>query len=162
VTLAREYRAPSEWQNRCQTALQFVIQPIIDLTRTQRQPAPHSNPEVYMNEPISSARRGDDQLLAILDQPADWTVNGRAGCTLSIAYTLRDAIRSVFDHEANGKHVFAVCRQPGNEIILFREQVERVAVAEGIITNRRGWPGSLSNSRPCQVQSRPGGRPTYA
>jgi hypothetical protein len=99
-----------------------------------------------MNEHISSARRSDDQLLAILDQPADWTVNGRAGCVLSVAYTLRDAIRGVFDHEASGKHVFAVCRQPGNEIILFREQVERVAVADGIITNRRGWPAALSHS----------------
>jgi hypothetical protein len=135
--------------------LQFVIPPIIDLTRTHRQPAPHSNPEVSMNEHISSARRSDDQLLAILDQPADWTVNGRAGCVLSIAYTLRDAIRGVFDHEASGKHVFAVCRHPGNEIILFREQVERVAVADGIITNRRGWPAALSNSGSAQRSSNP-------
>jgi 2-methylisocitrate lyase-like PEP mutase family enzyme len=96
-----------------------------------------------MNDHISSARRGDDQLLAIMDQAAAWTVNGRAGCVLGTAYRLRDAIRRVFDYEASGQHVFAVCRQPGNEIILFREQVERVAAAVGM-THRRGWPAALS------------------
>ena len=100
-----------------------------------------------MNDHISSARRSDDQLLAILDQPADWTVNGRAGCVLGIAYTLRDAIRGVFEYEASGQHVFAVCRQPGSEIILFREQVERLAVAYGM-TNRRRWPATQSISAP--------------
>jgi len=31
-----------------------------------------------MSDHISSARRGDDQLLAIMDQTAAWTVNGHA------------------------------------------------------------------------------------
>jgi hypothetical protein len=83
-----------------------------------------------MNDSISSARRSDDRLLAIIDQTTDWTVNGRAGCVLSKTHCLRDAIRAAFGHESAGLHVFALCQQPGDAIIVFREQIERIAAAE--------------------------------
>ena len=83
-----------------------------------------------MTNPISSARRSDDQLVAIIDQTADWTVNGRAGCILGASRSLRDALRTAFEYEAAGLHVFAICQQPGDTIIIFREQMGRIAASE--------------------------------
>ena len=82
-----------------------------------------------MNDHFSSARRVDEQLLTIMDHTAKWTVNGRAGCVLRTLPSLRDAIRAVFEHEATGQPVFAICRQPGDAVILFREQIARLANA---------------------------------
>ena len=87
---------------------------------------------------ISSARCTDDQLLTIMDQTVDWTVNGRAGCVLGTSHSLRDALQAVFQYEAASHHVFAVCRQPGDAIIIFREQIERIAKMDG--TPMRGLP----------------------
>jgi hypothetical protein len=83
---------------------------------------------------ISSARRADEELLTIMDQITKWTVNGRAGCVLRTLPSLREALRAVFEHEATGQPVLAICRQPGDEIILFREQVARLAAADAITT----------------------------
>jgi hypothetical protein len=86
-----------------------------------------------MKDSISSARRNDDQLLAVIDQTMDWTVNGRTGCVLSTRHSLRDALRAAFGHEAASLHVFAICQQPGDAIIIFREQMERIAAAEAAV-----------------------------
>jgi hypothetical protein len=87
-----------------------------------------------MNDHISSARRVDEHLLAIMDQTAKWTVNGRAGCVLGTLPSLREALRAVFEYEATGQPIFAICRQPGDAIILFREQIARLAAADAITT----------------------------
>ena len=92
-----------------------------------------------MKDSISSARRSDDQLLAIIDQTMDWAVSGRAGCVLGVSHSLRDALRAAFGHEAAGHHVFAVCRQPGDAIIVFREQMLRVAKADGMLPRALPW-----------------------
>jgi len=86
-----------------------------------------------MQDLISSARRSDDHLLAIIDQTSDWTVNGRAGCVLGSSRSLRDALRSAFVLEAAGFHVFAICQQPRDAIIVFREQMGRVAEAKAFL-----------------------------
>jgi hypothetical protein len=91
-----------------------------------------------MGDDIASSRRTDDQLMFILDQTAEWTVNGRAGVALGLMQSLRDTLRAVFEYEAVGHHVFAVCKHPGDEIILFREQIQRVAEAEGMALRERG------------------------
>jgi hypothetical protein len=82
-----------------------------------------------MKNSVSSAWRSDHQLLGIIDQTADWAVNGRAACVLGTSHSLRGALRAAFDYEAAGLHVFAICQQPGDAIIIFREQMERVAAA---------------------------------
>jgi hypothetical protein len=87
---------------------------------------------------IASSRRTDDQLLFIMDQTAEWTVNGRAGAELGLFVSLRDALGAVFRYEADGVHVFAVCSHPTNDIVLFREQVTRIVDADGRI-GRRFW-----------------------
>jgi hypothetical protein len=85
-----------------------------------------------MDDGIASSRRSDDQLLFIMDQTADWTVNGRGGIALGMFRCLRDALRAVFRYELAGHHVLAVCSKPGEAIIIFREQMARVTSSGGI------------------------------
>jgi hypothetical protein len=87
-----------------------------------------------MDDHIAPSRRTDDQLLFMMDQTAEWTVNGRAGMVLGLRHSLREAIRAVFEHEAVAHHVFAVCAQPDDVIIIFREQMVRVAASDGMMT----------------------------
>jgi hypothetical protein len=87
-----------------------------------------------MNNDIVSSRRTDDQLQFMMDQTAEWTVNGRAGVALGLRQSLREALRAVLEHEAGGYHVFAVCAQPDDAIVIFREQVVRLAAQDGMIT----------------------------
>jgi hypothetical protein len=82
---------------------------------------------------IASSRRTDDQLLSMMDQTAEWTVNGRAGVPLGTFGSLREALRAVFRNEAEGLPVFALCRHPQDDIVVFREQMERLAEADGRI-----------------------------
>jgi hypothetical protein len=96
---------------------------------------------------IASSRRTDDQLLFITDQTAEWTVHGRGGVELGLFASLREALRAVFRLEANGVHVFAVCRQPDEDVVVFREQMERLADADGTFyvapqPARHVWPAA--------------------
>ena len=93
---------------------------------------------------IVSSRRTDDHLLFMMDQTAEWTVNGRAGVTLGLFGSLREALRGTFRYEAAGLHVFAVCGHPGNEVVVFREQVmapvRLVVFGDGDITGTTDQP----------------------
>jgi hypothetical protein len=82
---------------------------------------------------IASSRRTDDQLLFMMDQTAEWTVNGRAGVALGSFGNLREALKAVFRYEADGVHVFAVCCHPRDDIVVFREQMGRLADVDGRI-----------------------------
>jgi hypothetical protein len=86
---------------------------------------------------VASSRRTDDQLLFMMDQTAEWAVNGRAAAVLGLFGSLREALRAVFGFEAAGVNVFAVCRHPRDEIVVFREQVERLADADARIADAR-------------------------
>jgi hypothetical protein len=102
---------------------------------------------------IASSRRTDDQLLFMMDQTAEWTVNGRAGAVLALFGSLRDALTAVFRFEADGVHVFAVCRHPHEEVVVFREQVGRVADSDGRIERivqhtKTTWPAAAHADRP--------------
>lgn len=114
---------------------------------------------------IASSRRTDDQLLFIMDQTAEWTVHGRAGVGLGLFWSLRGALTAVFRFEAGGVQVFAVCRHPRDDVVVFREQVARLADADGtighevqqaeaawstatgVVMHRRGTAGSFTASR---------------
>ena len=100
---------------------------------------------------IASSRRTDDQLLFIMDQTAEWTVHGRAGVELGLFASLREALRAVFQLEADGVHVFAVCRQPNEDVVVFREQMGRLGDVDGTSClapprTRTGW--SVANGAP--------------
>jgi hypothetical protein len=100
---------------------------------------------------IASSRLTDDQLLFMMDQTAEWTVHGRAGVALGLFGSLREALNAVFCFEADDVHVFAVCRHPNDDVIVFREQVGRLADANGRIgrESRRSsaaWPTKTAAS----------------
>jgi tellurite resistance protein len=86
---------------------------------------------------IACSRRTDDELLLLLDQTADWTVSGRGGVTLGRLHSLRHALDAVSRYEATGHHVFAICAQPADHIIIFREQMARMAAAAGALADGR-------------------------
>jgi hypothetical protein len=81
----------------------------------------------------TASRRTDDELLFMMDETAEWTVNGRAGVALCLVHSLRGALQAVFDFEGRGHHVFALCSQPGDAIIVFREKIGRITAADGMI-----------------------------
>jgi hypothetical protein len=92
----------------------------------------------------ASSRRTDEQLLFMIDQTAEWTVNGRAGAELALFGSLREALKAVFRYEADRIHVFAVCHR-GDDVVVFREQVERLADADGriepeFLPSEAAWP----------------------
>jgi len=76
---------------------------------------------------LSKAHRTDDQLLTVLDQSAIWTLYGRGGREIGRLRSLREAIRATISFETDGHRVSAVCQQPGDSVILFREQIARIA-----------------------------------
>lgn len=86
-----------------------------------------------MGYDTASSRRADHELLLIMDETADWVVTGRAGSTLGLLHSLRDALRAVFGYEAAGHHIFAVCSQPGDAIIVFREQMMRIVTSNWVM-----------------------------
>jgi hypothetical protein len=71
-----------------------------------------------------------------MDHRAEWVVNGRGGCMLGRLHSLRKSLGAAFGYEAAGLHVFAICQQPGDEIIVFREQMDRVAASAEIMARQ--------------------------
>ena len=71
-------------------------------------------------------RRTDEQLDAILHETALWTINGRNGQSLGTALCLRQALDKAADFAASGAVVVAVCRTPGDTIIIFEAQADRL------------------------------------
>jgi hypothetical protein len=71
-------------------------------------------------------RRTDDQLFAMLDEAALWTINGPTGEVLEMAPCLRDAIAKAQDLRNADQHVSAIVRRPDDMVIAFRGQVDRV------------------------------------
>jgi hypothetical protein len=78
-----------------------------------------------------STRRTDEQLIAIHDDAAEWSVNDKRGKVLYWAASLRDAIKEAMVYQAASKEVIAVCQQPGDVTIVFRMQIQRLAEAAG-------------------------------
>ena len=97
---------------------------------------------------IASSRRTDDHLLFIMDQTAEWTVHGRAGAVLGLCGSLREALKAVFQYEATGVHVFAISSHPRADVVVFREQAERVADADGRIERPMRRNGAAGSPKP--------------
>jgi hypothetical protein len=74
----------------------------------------------------TSSRKADDHLETILDEATHWTVNGRQGQVLCSAASLRLAIDRAAQYTSSGAVVTAICRQPGDNIIVFAEQMARL------------------------------------
>jgi hypothetical protein len=76
-----------------------------------------------------SARRDDDQLIAILDETGTWTIHGRAAEVLMAAASLRDAIERALVMAAAGQKVTAISRRLKEDILTFYGQMERLWLA---------------------------------
>jgi hypothetical protein len=74
----------------------------------------------------SSSRRADEQLEAMLHDVGLWAVNGRQGEVLCSAPSLARAMARAEQYAASGAVVIAICRLPGNSIIVFAEQMARL------------------------------------
>jgi hypothetical protein len=70
--------------------------------------------------------RSDEQLDAILSEPAPWTINGRNGQVLCTAASLRQALDRAASFVAFGTVVTTLCRMPGANIIVFETQAVRL------------------------------------
>jgi hypothetical protein len=79
----------------------------------------------------------DEQLMVILDETADWAVNGTAGIVVSHAASLRDAILAAGRDISAGREVRAVTRLAPNRITVFRDQIARLV---GLIAIERTQP----------------------
>jgi hypothetical protein len=104
-----------------------------------------------MLDDTAPSRRTDNQLLSIMDETADWVVRGRGGKALGLRHSLREALRAVFGYESASQPVFAVCG-PGDTIVIFREQMTRVAGADGVLAQESAACRTISSHqswRPC-------------
>jgi hypothetical protein len=83
-------------------------------------------------------RRTDEQLTAILNETADSVVCGHSGQALCRAIGLQQALDRAEAFAASGAIVVALCRRPGDDIIVFLGQATRIreALARGDSWNR--------------------------
>jgi hypothetical protein len=68
--------------------------------------------------------RTDEQLLAIVDEPSEWTINGLRGKVLSSAGSLRDAL---LEARRLRVRITAVVRLTGEPVIVFYGQIDRIS-----------------------------------
>ena len=73
-----------------------------------------------------SSRRTDEELEAIRHDVGNWVVIGRQGQALCSAASLDRAIDRAQQYAVSGAVVTAICRQPGDNIIIFIEQMDRL------------------------------------
>jgi len=74
----------------------------------------------------NSRRRTDEQLVGMLHETADWVIAGRGGRPLEHAANLVDALAKADAFLLEGGTVTAVYKNPGQEIIIFSGQAERL------------------------------------
>jgi hypothetical protein len=74
--------------------------------------------------------RSDEQLLAMLDEPAEWIVNGIARKILATRVSLRDAITEARRLKSS-QHVMAVARRSNSRVVMFYAQVDRLITLMG-------------------------------
>jgi hypothetical protein len=70
-----------------------------------------------------------EQLVAILDETAEWTLLGERGKRLGSALTLRAAVEQAMVCQASNWSIMSLCRQPDDEIIVFLGQINRLSQA---------------------------------
>ena len=76
-----------------------------------------------------SNRRTDDQLLAVLDETAEWHIAGSIGQTLASASSLRRALQRVEEFSLSGAIVVAIRKPPFDSVIVFPGQIDDLTKA---------------------------------
>jgi hypothetical protein len=75
------------------------------------------------------SHRTYEQLVSILDEVSDWTVLGEHGKRLGSALSLRGAIEKTMILQGTKWSIMSLCRQPGDDIIVFLGQINRLSQA---------------------------------
>jgi hypothetical protein len=73
-----------------------------------------------------SDRRSDDELMAMLDENAIWTVNGRQGRIHGLTMNLRDAIVRAAAFDGSRPALLELRRQPSDKIVVSAPQLHRL------------------------------------
>jgi len=75
---------------------------------------------------VQPNRRTDEQLVALLNEPSNWTVSGRNGAILCSASSLGNAIDRASEYARRGAVVIALCRLPFDNVVIFPAQIDRL------------------------------------
>jgi hypothetical protein len=76
-----------------------------------------------------TSRRTDPALIGMLDETAAWAVRGEYGAPLGQTASLRDALAMAAALERAGQQIRALSQPPGDRVIVFQAQMERLRVA---------------------------------
>jgi hypothetical protein len=79
-----------------------------------------------MTNDKSSTYRTDEQLLSLFRETANWVIHGRGGFSLGHAANLQVALERYADFARAGATILAITRLPGDSIIIFEEQADRL------------------------------------
>src|ERR1700712_2774698 len=86
---------------------------------------PHRCPRGGAMEPEQD-RRTDAELMAMLDENAIWTVNGRQGRIHGLTMSLRDAVERAATFDSARPVLLELRRQPSDKIIVSAPQLHRL------------------------------------
>jgi hypothetical protein len=75
----------------------------------------------------SRSGRSLEQLLPLLDDPAEWRIFGRHGMLIGSAATLRLAVEEARSLEIRGTRAVAIVLAPDSDIIVFSAQITLLA-----------------------------------
>jgi hypothetical protein len=75
----------------------------------------------------SRSGRTVEQLLALLDDPAEWRLYGRHGVLIGSAASLRAAVEEAKSLETRGTRTVAIVLGPDSDIIVFSAQITLLA-----------------------------------
>jgi hypothetical protein len=84
----------------------------------------------------SASRRSDEELTAMLDERADWSVKGRRQVVFSKANSLRDALMQSLLVRDEGR-VMTISRGSSEDIILFHEQIKGLVRQIGRVRRKK-------------------------
>jgi hypothetical protein len=75
---------------------------------------------------VQSYRVTDEQLEALLREPAYWAVRGQQGHTLGVSRTLEAAVERAAVYSASGAVVRDLARLPFADVIVLSDQIKRL------------------------------------
>jgi hypothetical protein len=78
-----------------------------------------------------ATRRTNEALVAILDDPGEWTGHASGGAILFTADTLRGAVKRAMGYLAADQAISAICLKPDDTVIVFQQQIEHLAQSAG-------------------------------
>jgi hypothetical protein len=82
---------------------------------------------------VRSNHRSDEQLDAIRHETGHWVVRGQQGQVLCRAASFQESLERAQAYGVAGSVVVAVCRLPGEDILVFPAQMDRLRTAIAVL-----------------------------